>query len=533
MPRPFITLDAETDPFDLALRPNIPKPFIWGLYDGEEFATFRKVSDLIECLDSRRVVAYAHNGGKFDYHLGFLEYLQPFSSVMLINGRLAKFKIGECEYRDSFNIIPVGLRAYKKDDIDYSIMRKENRNRPKNRALIREYLQGDCVYLHEIIKAFYAEFGAHLTQAGACMKYWQEMRGEPAPKTDKVFYDAMKPFYYGGRVQCFRRGIVDERFVVADIKSAYPYAMLHPHPISEDYECIRGSDICGSFRGTDFYTVRCLSKGAFPLRNASTNALTFPVDVFATYHVTGWELIAGIETGTVSNLEVLECRRFSRLESFDEYVNHFFSQRLQAKASGDDARDLLYKLALNSLYGKFGANPEEYEQYEIFQPQYAQCADGVGKRFAGFIGPWALAATPLAEDEQRYYNVATAASITGFVRAYLWKAIRRCKSVLYCDTDSIAAVDVSGLDFGEVLGAWQHEGTFDRAAIAGKKLYAFRHALGPRAGTWKVRSKGVRLTEAEVIRAAQGETISFQTDRPTFSAIRPPSYVDRRIRMTE
>ncbi len=59
-----------------------------------------------------------------------------------------------------------------------------------------------------------------------------------APKTTENYYDALKPFYYGGRVECFKKGIIEEKFSVIDITSAYPYAMIFKHPIGVDYKTL-------------------------------------------------------------------------------------------------------------------------------------------------------------------------------------------------------------------------------------------------------------------------------------------------------
>ena len=40
------------------------------------------------------------------------------------------------------------------------------------------------------------------------------------------------------------------------------------------------------------------------------------------------------------------------------------------------------------------------------------------------------------DPKDSFYNVATAASITGFVRAFMWRAICDSEEPLYCDTDS-------------------------------------------------------------------------------------------------
>jgi len=119
----FAVIDAETDPFEFGA---VIKPFIWGHYDGIEYTQFDKTEELVDFLMGRDEIVYAHNGGKFDFHF-LLDYCEPYSELMIINGRISKLQLGACELRDSWNIITVPLSAYKKEDMVYSLMLPEKR----------------------------------------------------------------------------------------------------------------------------------------------------------------------------------------------------------------------------------------------------------------------------------------------------------------------------------------------------------------------------------------------------------------------
>ncbi len=75
----------------------------------------------------------------------------------------------------------------------------------------------------------------------------------------------------------------------------------------------------------------------------------------------------------------------------------------------------------------------------------------------GEFGTNILIERELDEPDKRFYNVAVAASITGYVRAYLFRAIKNCSGLLYCDTDSLAFTGKHSLAVGNDLGAWDHE----------------------------------------------------------------------------
>lgn len=549
MTRAISVCDAETDPFK---RNRIPKPFIWGWYDGSDYKTFKTTEALVEWLKEFDGICYAHNGGRFDWHF-LLPYAEPYDEIMLINGRISKMRIGACELRDSINIIPVPLSAYKKDDIDYRIMEAEVRGIPANMIRIKKYLKSDCKYLFDLVTRFIGDYGLQLTQAGAAMKQWVKISKQAAPRTNGEFYDAIYPYYYGGRVQCFRSGIIDSTFKVYDINSAYPYAMLQPHPYSENF------GISAGFRkNADFYRVRCISRGAFPYRglglsNGKKSAgLSFPSDdVEREYTVTKWEYYAAVETGTIYNVSVIESVSFMTHTDFSQYVNHFYEERNKCKANKDDAGSLLCKLLMNSLYGKFAANPSSYMNYMIVPMDVIAGLDRVGWQFAGEFGCWGLAQSPLDEERQRFYNVATGASITGYVRAMLWREICASKGVIYCDTDSIAVTKAgSAISLGGALGQWKHEGDFDRAGIAGKKLYIMRGAPGwwvdenggtiyqkgkaPKGASrlYKTASKGAKLTRSQLWSVAKGGNVEFIPDAPTFSPKKAPVFTKRKIRFT-
>ena len=106
----FWVTDCETDPFHNCTDPQcrkcenpgpnskgrIPRPFIWGLYCGgtDEYYEFPDFAALVAFVRDKKITVYAHNGGKFDYHYGRDE-INSDEPLMVINGRLSKFKVGE------------------------------------------------------------------------------------------------------------------------------------------------------------------------------------------------------------------------------------------------------------------------------------------------------------------------------------------------------------------------------------------------------------------------------------------------------
>lgn len=526
--RDIAVIDCETDPFK---KGRFPAPFIWGFYDGSNYKEFSTTKELVKFLSSKNIIVYAHNGGKFDYHFMF-NYLTPFDTeLMVINGRVAKFKIGSCEFRDSYNIIPVALKQFEKMEFDYSKLEKDVRHLHMDE--IREYLQSDCVNLYTMVTEFIERFGFHLTQATAAFKTWQKLENRRPPKSDIDYYKNISQYYYGGRVQCFQTGVIKKKFELYDINSAYPYAMLSNHPISISYNMVDGESDYKT--GDMFFHVKAISKGAFPFRNEE-GKLVFPNDnEIREYRITGWELLTAIETNTAEIIEYISTLIYNETISFENYILHFYNMRKEAKEKGDKAGDLFSKLLMNSLYGKFGSNPQNYSNYVVVPPDCIDAMQEDGYKYSGDIGTLVLGQRPLDDDEMKFYNVATSASITGFVRAYLWRALNSCKNPLYCDTDSIAAesfVESPYFKVGNELGQWKLEGKFDKAGISGKKLYIFRGIKENGIRKYKTASKGVRLSHIQLWKLANGGCVDVMNEVPTYSVRKEAYFTTRHIKPT-
>jgi len=542
--RKFAVIDSETPPFIFG-REDL-SPFLWGYFDGDEYQQFEKTADLVAFIKERDEIIYAHNGGKFDYHF-LSDYFEPDSPIMLINGRIAKLKLGQCELRDSYNIIPAPLADFQKTKIDYSTFEADQRYKPENWGAIQSYLKDDCVDLYNLISAFIDKHGYALTQAGAAMKYFKKLYKVDV-KTDAYFFDHFKNFYYGGRVQAFKRGIITTDFSVYDINSAYPYAMLENHWFDTKIVSKRKPIEYANQRPDAFFDVSCISDGIFPYRLQVGDKLIYPTDKkVRRYYVTGWEVKTALKWGLLSDITVHNVYVPDNTINFSDYILPIYKDRLAAKDAGDKANTLLLKLLMNSLYGKFGANPSNYTRAHLFDNTYFKKLSTTGVHWkdgresqyrddplyllGGQLGQTLIGQRDLYDFEKHYYNVGTAASITGYVRAYLYDAIMTTgrENCLYCDTDSIATTNGASLNTGKELGQWKYEGDFYEAAIAGRKMYAFYSQDGEH----KTASKGVRLTANEIRSLAQGDKVTAQKDAPCFSTRFGMRYIERNIVATE
>lgn len=520
-------VDSETDPFAKGL---VVKPFTIGVALPDRYIDFwgddcvKQFFEWVSTLEDEYIF-YAHNGGKFDFFF-FLQYLDPDQTPLIMNGRLVKIMFGGQEFRDSFAIIPQALGAYKKDAIDYELFTRNKRERHK--AKIRAYQKSDCLYTLELITGFHEMFGDKLTIASAALPMLHSYHGFERIKSEHLD-ERFRQYYYGGRVQCFETGILSprpgERWRVYDRNSMYPAVMCDElHPISASMELQTSIT-----KDTDFALIEANSQGALPVR-ADDGSLSFPHGrglFYATIH----EINAGLATETLQITRVRHAWAFNRKCNFEEFVMRFYGLRLDAKAIDDKVRDILYKFCLNSSYGKFALNPRKFKQWmmtvgEVPEP-LASADNPKGWSLEVQSGDIFIWSRPNPR-RGGFYNVATAASITGAARANLWRNLNLAIRPIYCDTDSIICQGFKGATHEKELGGWKLEAEGDIAAIAGKKLYAVFNSNEP----IKKAAKGVGISAADIVEICRGKEILFESPVPTFHLDGSADFIKRTVRMT-
>lgn len=504
--------DCETNPFEQGV--TVYKPLIFGVavyssdYQFEQYLSFTSMKKFVKYITSFDNYCYFHNGGKFDF-LFFREYFEE-GDILYINGRIAKFSLGLCEFRDSFLFLPIALGEYKKDKFDYSKLKHFK----KYRSEIEEYLKDDCVYLSEIMIHFFKSFGEELTIASAALKYFSKLdkikKGEYKTKSD-IYDSSFRKFYFGGRVEVFRSGF-SENVSCYDINSAYPYAMLKNHPWG--FKFFRANNL-RDVKPHSFLRVFGVAHGCFPYRIKT--GVSFPRDEKEReYYVTGWEYLIAQKLGAFRG-KILDCFTHVKTRNFENYIKHFYE--LKKKSSKKSADYVLAKFGLNSLYGKFGQNPRTFKDTKIYHfdtLEESYVIDGKRWNLVNIIdGNKKMALVETQSECNTFLNVAISASITGCQRAYLFESLWKSENVCYCDTDSIICTKL-GTDKidSHKLGYWDKEGSFSKIWIGGKKLYcAFANGE-----IVKWASKGARLDAPKFEELIENDEVIWENDKPTFHA---------------
>lgn len=531
---PIYTLDLETDPF---MRDRVPVPFAAGIYDGVVFRSFwssrtgtclQKVKEYMESNLEPGIV-YAHNGGRFDFFY-MLEWFD--GKMMIINNRIVRAKVPsvvpstkkkvDFDFRDSYAIMPFPLAAYQKEHIDMNLLTRENRH--AHRAEINFYLKGDCVHLWDLCVEFQKKFGDAKTIASAAFKELTDIHHFEKLNLvqDELF---RKHFFYGGRVQCFEKGYIQKSIKIYDVNSMYPYAMMaFEHPTG--WCVLEDSKIWNTPKlKTFFLTVEGYSDDAFPMRKKN-GGIEFGKNE-GVFHVSIHEYIAAVGLGCFKPSRILATYNFDDFRTFHMFVDKYYTLREQAKKEGDKMHTLFYKFILNSAYGKFALNPDNY--YDWMLSQAGEIPKGDLWEPSQLTHGKAILWRRKTLHRRNLNNVATGASITGAARSILLEAIKKSTGVLYCDTDSIMCESFAGGNLHETkLGAWKQEESGDSLAIAGKKMYALFQ------GTTCVKqaSKGVSITPEELKRLCSGESITTYRDAPTFAKDGSARFLHRTVRMT-
>lgn len=174
------------------------------------------------------------------------------------------------------------------------------------------------------------------------------------PETEKARDYAFKA-YYGGRTETYKRGSFDNVFCF-DINSLYPSAMLEniPDP-NKSRELKQGTYYnINKFEGVSEVLVSVPDMYMPPLPLRREGKLLFPVGTFKG-HYTHIELRNAIKNG-VTILEIGEQIVYKKTYPFfKSFVEQHYSER-RVYQKEKSPLELLEKLIMNNLYGKFAFN---------------------------------------------------------------------------------------------------------------------------------------------------------------------------------
>jgi len=306
--------------------------------------------------------------------------------------------------------------------------------------------------------------------------------------------------YKGGRCEAFYIGTPREgNFKYLDVNSMYPYVMLEKNYPLKLVHFERNCSVHFLKQRIKRYLMCAhvrikIDTPAFPIRVKEKTF--YPVGEFDCYLSTP-EIWFVLERGEI--LKIYTVAMYEGGDIFSEYVQYFYTRRLESKAKGDITQQYFFKIMLNSLYGKFGQKSVGWEKVGCCDPNLEEIESVIdketGKRFT--IRKHNGIVEQTKEPEESFNSFpAIAAHVTAYARMYLFALIEKAgiENVYYSDTDSLITNEKGYLKMKDMLdskklGFLKMEGESEYMEIRGPKDYTFGDI---------VKVKGVRSSAVEI-----------------------------------
>ncbi len=233
----------------------------------------------------------------------------------------------------------------------------------------------DSQISQKIIKFFFSAFsdlGAtpKLTIASTAMSLYKN-RFLKETYNQISSFDLLEQFqgYYGGNTHAYSRGKIEDYYYY-DFNSLYPSVMRNEYPDPNSMRITHKNTLwyIENYQGLSKVSVYCpyMKYPLLPYRHKdkSEQKLLFPVGNF-----TGWythaELNEALRLGYIIKKVHKTYYYLDECLPFRDYVEELYNLRLQYKKEGN-AMELVVKLLMNSLYGKFGQKFLDRDNWEVF-----------------------------------------------------------------------------------------------------------------------------------------------------------------------
>lgn len=347
---------------------------------------------------------------------------------------------------------------------------------------LEQYNRQDCRILYYALKRLEDELwelGGELkcTLASCAMNLFRRAYLKDAIVVPRNVNDTLREFYPGGRTEVYQRK-VRSRGYYYDINSSYPYAMTYDLPGSYTGSGRKLKPLCWAL-------VTAKVTGYCPALPYKSDALYFPTGT-----IRGWFYVDELEQSGVEILKLERAFYFESQSFMAPYVHELYQRR---KATTDEFLKLIYKLIMNSLYGKFGERTDKSKV--LFNPSsdwlwQTRCARMVAgeaeapcKACKGCKLSEArkmLIPGVYTEDHEVFVpheHIGLCGAITAIARVNLRKHMTATPRLYYCDTDSIvtdkapAHIEPGGIETSAELGGLKFEKLFDRGDFPAPKIY--------------------------------------------------------------
>lgn len=483
----------------------------WGAMDIENESDYEigtDISEFIEwCKRHAGGIVYFHNA-KFDAEF-IIWYLlkngythettgrktKSFKTIISDMGQFYKMTIRFNQKEtitiiDSLKIIPFAVKDIPskfgldigKLEIDYL----EERTDGELREGDREYLLNDLRVPARAIKMLIDEDLTQMTQASNAYKNYTDMIGK---RTFRHFFPILKESVEANIRKSYKGGftylnpIYENKEIkdgiVIDVNSLYPYVMRTAYlPIGEP-KLFKGRYKEDKIYDLYIQQLTCefeLLPGKIPMIQVKNNSAFKPTEYLTdsggqtiVLTLTNIDLELFFKNYKVKNPVFIGGWKFRGLKGlFNKYIDYWIGKKIEYDKLGIKGRKQAAKLMLNSLYGRFGLNPENKTKIPYLENDIVKYQDLKGK------------------DREPIY-VAMAAFITAYARKKTIETSQKIRDYslqkygvdkyIYSDTDSVHTLLTADelkkiVDIDDYkLGAWKIENKFSRARFVQAKRY--------------------------------------------------------------
>lgn len=330
---------------------------------------------------------------------------------------------------------------------------------------LRTYNEQDCLILWTAINQLQEELhgmGSELcmTQASSAMRLYRRSYLKQEIRTMPILNEIARHAYVGSRVEVYAQKCLEADYY--DINSSFPYAMTFPAPGNFKGAASRIPDSSEMFLADVEIEIPETYLPPIPWRHPKEHRVYFPTGKWRSW-------LSGIDIHLLLS-EGGKIHKTHRVLKFEEqmtlasYAEDLYAKRLKSTTAFEK---MLYKLLLNSLYGKFGESPLKVAAY--IHPSNAQ-----GMKM---VSPGVFLSEETMEIEHEHVPISM--HITAFARRTLYRfnkmSLTQGGRLYYNDTDS--AVTTTSPEMlpegviGKKLGMMKHEYHVKGGTFVAPKIY--------------------------------------------------------------
>lgn len=327
------------------------------------------------------------------------------------------------------------------------------------------YNEQDCLILWTAISQLQDELNAMgselcMTQASSAMRLYRRSYLDQTIRTMPMLNEISRQAYVGSRVEVYapRCDFAD----YYDINSSFPYAMTFPAPGNFRGASTSIPDSSEMFMADVEIEVPETYLPPIPWRHPKEHRVYFPTGKWRSW-LSGIDVHLLLSQGGKVH-KTYRVLKFDEQSTLTRYAEDLYAKRLRSTTPFEK---MLYKLLLNSLYGKFGESPIKVAAYI-----HPQNPNGMQ-----MVSPGVFLSEEIMEIEHEHVPISM--HITAFARRTLYRFNKLCLDLggrlYYNDTDS--AVTTIGPErlppgiIGDKLGMMKHEYHVRNGVFVAPKIY--------------------------------------------------------------